>query len=159
MAKVVQPVQVRAVDAARGLLEVTNEHAFVDLSWLRPTWVVEVDGDEVASGELEPLDLAAGATTAIRVPLPELPLVTGQRAHLTLTFRSTADLPWAPAGHVVAWEQFEIASAPGPTGAPGPIATADARRPRSVARAVAGTDRQRDLRPAARGPLGPARPA
>ena len=55
MAKVVQPVQVRAVDAARGLLEVTNEHAFVDLSWLRPTWVVEVDGTEVASGEHETL--------------------------------------------------------------------------------------------------------
>jgi len=122
MAKVVQPVQVRAVDAARGLLEVTNEHAVVDLSWLRPTWVVEVDGTEVASGEHAPLDLAAGATAAIRLPLPELPpLVSGQRAHLTLTFRSTADLSWAPAGHVVAWEQFEIASAPGPTVAPGPI--------------------------------------
>ena len=28
----------------------TNEHAFVDLAWLQPSWVVHVDGDEVARG-------------------------------------------------------------------------------------------------------------
>ena len=65
-------------------------------------------------------------------------------------FATVADLPWAPAGHVVAWEQFEIAAAPGPAGAPGPVGgRATARRARADARAVAGTDRQRDLRPAA----------
>ena len=49
LAKVIQPVQIRALDAAHGVLEVTNEHAFVDLSWLQPSWVVHVDGDEVAT--------------------------------------------------------------------------------------------------------------
>ena len=39
----------RALDAARGVLEVTNEHAFVDLAWLQPSWVVHVDGEEVAA--------------------------------------------------------------------------------------------------------------
>ena len=160
MAKVVQPVQVRAVDAARGVLEVTNEHAFVDLSWLRPTWVVEVDGDRGRLGRARaarPRRRGRPRRSASRCPSCRSRPASGRTSRSR--FRTMADLPWAPAGHVVAWEQFEIASAPGPTCAPGPIATADARRPRSVARAVAGTDRQRDLRPAARGPLGPARPA
>lgn len=44
----------------------------------------------------------------------------GQAAHLTLTFRTIADLPWAPAGHEVAWEQLELARAPGAASAPPP---------------------------------------
>jgi beta-galactosidase len=122
LTKVIQPVQIRAVDRSNGVLEVRNEHAFVDLSWLQPSWIVEVDGDEVAAGELAPLDTAAGATSVVTIPVPELTLVAGQRAHLTLSFRTRGDLAWAPAGHEVAWEQFEIAAAPGPSHAPQPAA-------------------------------------
>ena len=80
LAKVIQPVQIRALDAAAGVLEVTNEHAFVDLSWLQPSWVVHVDGDEIASGELDPLDTAPGAASIVTIPLPALALTAGQRA-------------------------------------------------------------------------------
>jgi beta-galactosidase len=120
LAKVVQPVLIEPLDAGRGRLRVTNECAFVDLSWLLPTWSVDVDGTEVAAGELEPLDLAPGASAEITVPIPEgaAALEPGGRSHLTLSFRTTADLPWAPAGHVVAWEQVEVARAPGPGRAP-----------------------------------------
>ena len=119
LAKVLQPVQIRAVDAGRGVVEVTNEHAFVDLSWLRPTWQVAVDGDEVATGELSPLALPPGGSTTVTVRLPALDLAAGQRAHLTLSFVTAHDLPWAPAGHEVAWEQIEVAAVPGPSPAPG----------------------------------------
>ena len=128
LAKVVQPVLVRAVDAARGVLEVTNEHAFVDLGWLQPAWVVQVDGEEIARGELDPLRTAPGATSTVELPVPPVDLHEGQRAHLTVSFRTRTELPWAPAGHEVAWEQVEIASAPGPSRAPG----ATAAEPRSL---------------------------
>ncbi|MDQ1508936.1 MAG: beta-galactosidase [Actinomycetota bacterium] len=123
LTKVIQPVQVRTLDAAGGVLEVRNEHAFVDLSWLQPSWVAHVDGDEIAGDELEPLDTAPGAASVVTIPLPELALTAGQRAHLTLSFRTRADLAWVPAGHEVAWEQIEIGSAPGASRAPGPTAT------------------------------------
>ncbi|MGI8939713.1 MAG: sugar-binding domain-containing protein [Iamia sp.] len=55
LAKVVQPVRISAVDGARGVLSVHNEHDFVDLSWLDPTWEVAVDGDVVDAGALDPL--------------------------------------------------------------------------------------------------------
>jgi beta-galactosidase len=122
LAKVIQPVQIRTVDAARGILEVTNEHTFVDLSWLQPRWVVQVDGEDVASSDLEPMRIAPAETSVVTIPVPALALTAGQRAYLTLSFRTGADLPWAPAGHEVAWEQVEIASEPGVTRAPGPTA-------------------------------------
>ena len=119
LAKVIQPVQIRAIDAARGVLEVTNEHAFVDLAWLQPSWTVHVDGREVAAGEIEPLEAGPGESDRIEIPVPDLALDAGQRAHLALMFRTRFELPWAGAGHVVAWEQVEVASAPGPSRAPG----------------------------------------
>jgi beta-galactosidase len=120
LAKVVQPVRIDAVDAARGVLSVANEHAFVDLRWLEPSWALHVDGEEVATGRLDPLDLGPGDRTEVRVPLPVVDLEAGQRAHLTLSFRTREDLPWAPVGHEVAWEHVEVARAPGPSRAPGP---------------------------------------
>ena len=82
------------------------------------------------------------------IPLPALELTAGQRAHLTLSFRTRADLPWAPAGHEVAWEQFEIGAGPDASHAPGP-APADAEDARVAGaddHAVARADRQRDVR-------------
>jgi beta-galactosidase len=128
LAKVIQPVQVRALDAAAGALEVTNEHAFIDLAWLQPSWVVHVDGDEVARSDLEPLATAPGATSSLSIPIPPLALTAGRRAHLTVSWRTRAALPWAPAGHEVAWDQFEIAAEAGASRAPGSIAAS----PRTV---------------------------
>ncbi|HVX18484.1 MAG TPA: glycoside hydrolase family 2 TIM barrel-domain containing protein [Acidimicrobiales bacterium] len=119
LAKVVQPVQMEAIDAARGQVRVTNEHAFVDLSWLEPVWSLDVDGEPVTSGALEPLALGPGDHTRVELPVNVPDLAPGQLAHLTLTFRTLDDLPWAAAGHVVAWEQFEVGRAGGPAPARG----------------------------------------
>jgi len=121
LAAVVQPVQVVPVDPARGVLRVRNEHAFVDLAWLTPCWLVEVDGVAVGSGRLEPLSLPAGEGATVRVPMPAYDVDPGQAAHLTLSFETTEPLPWAPAGHVVAREQVELARAPGRALAPGRV--------------------------------------
>jgi beta-galactosidase len=121
LAAVIAPVRISAVDAGRGVLRVGNEHDFVDLSWLAPTWTVEVDGLERAAGSLEPLDLAPGRATEVHVPVPPLRLEPGERAHLTLQVATTDDRPWAPAGHVVARRQVLVAAAPGPTAAPAPV--------------------------------------
>ena len=121
LTKVIQPVRIRALDAPRGVLEVMNEHAFVDLAWLRPSWSVTVDGEEIGAGEIAPLDIAPGATGRVEVPVPTFELRAGQRAHLTLSFRTVTDLEWVPAGHEVAWEQVELGRAPGRSRAPGAV--------------------------------------
>jgi beta-galactosidase len=118
LAKVLQPVQVVPVDPARGVMRVTNEAGFTDLSTLQPRWVLHVDGSEVERGNLEPLALAPGATTTVAVPFGVPALRAGQSAHLTLSFVTRVDLPWAPAGHEVAWEQVKVARARGASRAP-----------------------------------------
>ena len=123
LAAIIAPIRIAAIDAGRGRLTVTNEHDFVDLSWLTPTWVVTVNGNEVAAGQLAPLDLAPGASAEAQIPLPALDLQPGERAHLMVTFSATAAQAWAPAGHVVAQHQVLCAVAPGPTSAPARVAT------------------------------------
>jgi beta-galactosidase len=72
----------------------------------------------IADGALAPLDLVPQSSTDLRVPVPALELDAGQRAHLTLTFATIEEQPWARAGHVVARRQFPMAVAPGPSVAP-----------------------------------------
>jgi beta-galactosidase len=99
LAKLIQPVQMRAVE---GGFEVHNEHFFVDLSHLTPSWSVTVEGAEVQAGELAPLSLAPGETTTVPIPFAPPSLQPGEIAHLTLSFRDSS-------GHEVAWEQTELA--------------------------------------------------
>jgi beta-galactosidase len=60
------------------------------------------------------------------VPPAALDLRAGQRAHLTLAFVTSDEVPWAPAGHPVARHQVLVAGAAGVSEAPGPVS---ARRP------------------------------
>ena len=50
------------------MIEVTNEHAFVDLAWLQPSWIVHVDGEAVATARSTRSTLAPGASTAVEHP-------------------------------------------------------------------------------------------
>ncbi|WP_421119586.1 glycoside hydrolase family 2 TIM barrel-domain containing protein [Aquihabitans daechungensis] len=118
LAAVIAPVRIAAVDAARGVVRITNEHAFVDLAHLQPSWAVEVDGRAIDGGLLDRLDLGPGASAEVRVPVPPVELRAGERAHLTVAFTLVDDQPWAEAGHVVAREQLAMASGPGPSNAP-----------------------------------------
>jgi beta-galactosidase len=116
----VQPVQISAVDGGRGVLRFTNERSFTDLSDLVATWSLEVDGVVVASGGLDLPPVAPGTSVEVRVPLPASvpPLDPGQVAHLLVELALRADASWAPARHVVAWEQVEVMRAPGVAMAP-----------------------------------------
>lgn len=124
LAAVIAPVRITAIDAARGVVQITNEYDFVDLSALAPAWVVTVDGVVVADGTLDPLDLAPQTSVELGVPVPVVGLATGERAHLELMFSTTAATAWAPAGHVVAREQMLMSSAPGASTAPAATTTA-----------------------------------
>lgn len=118
LAACIAPVRMASPDAARGVVRITNEYDFLDLSHLQPSWAVEVDGLAIDGGTLDPLDLAPGATVDLRVPVPPVDLRAGERACLTVAFTLVADAPWADAGHLIAREQFPMAAAPGPSSAP-----------------------------------------
>jgi len=110
VAKVSQDVHVRGVtfDGNHARAEIYNERFFRDLADLAAEWELTENGFVVARGGLE-LPMIEPQQTAT-VDLGTLPLVrrTAAEYHVRLIFRTRATTPWAPAGHVVAWDQVAV---------------------------------------------------
>jgi beta-galactosidase len=116
--KLFQPVTVQAVDLAAGRVAITNRHDFVTLEHLRGTWELAVDGEVVQTGALPLLRTPPGVTEPLHLPYRRPPLAPGAECFLTLRCALAAATAWAPAGHVVAWEQFQLPWTPEPAVAP-----------------------------------------
>jgi beta-galactosidase len=124
--KLGQPVRARALDLARGRLELESRRDFLDLSDLRARFVVTVDGRAVQRGRVPLPRVAPGARVALRLPLRRPRLAPGEEAHLTLHFETARACAWAPAGFEVACEQLAL-----PARAPRPPALRPAGRVRA----------------------------
>jgi beta-galactosidase len=103
---VIAPVRLAVQD---GEVVVSNLHDFADTAQLRFLWTHEVEGVPVESGELEASPV--GPHETIRMPAPAL---TRADAESWLTVRAVLahDMPWAPAGHEIAFAQRQITPAP-----------------------------------------------
>ncbi len=113
--KVMQPVDIEAVDLMVGQVKVTNKHHFADLGYLTPTWTLTADGEVLQEGRLAALTTAPRESEVVTLPL-ELPEPMPNTEYwLNLSFSLTEDTAWAEAGHEVAWEQFAL-----PLGRPQP---------------------------------------
>lgn len=104
------------VDLAQGRIKVKNWYHFLNAKDIATgTWTVKAGGSVMASGKLPELDLAPGAEKEFALPLPKLQPQAGVEYWLDLSFTLKTAQKWAPAGHEVAWEQFQLpASAPAP---------------------------------------------
>jgi beta-galactosidase len=112
--KVYQPVAIRAVDLARGIIEVENRHAFTSLASLSGEWSVLADGVVVAAGDLPVLDVEPFGTRRVSLDLPDLRPAPGVEHVLTVRFRTREAAPLVPAGHEIAWDQFRNLGPPWP---------------------------------------------
>ena len=111
-----------AVAAARvGRLTLVNRGDFRDLSWLRGTWEVSVDGEAVAGGELPLPPVAPGASAEVAIPGFRLPEAGGGERWLTLRFLTAEASAWAPAGYEMGWAQVSLDTAPGIEAAPAAV--------------------------------------
>lgn len=106
--KVYQPVRVRAVDGGR--IAVENRRAFTDLSDLSGEWELSADGTRAASGPLPRLSTPPGGSEVVALELPAV-AAPGAEVLLTVRFRTREDAPLVPAGHEVAWDQFQVRQA------------------------------------------------
>ena len=121
------PVTFLSGDLARHEILVWNKHHALDLAHLDLEWELTLDGQPQATGRQPMPDTAPDAKTAAALPVPPpapahptlpschlsvLPSVpfdapTPER-FLNLRAVLNRDLPWAAAGHVVAWNQFVL---------------------------------------------------
>jgi len=107
--KAYQPIQMRAVDAAKGQIEVRNWNDFLPAeAWLAADWQVVSDGRVLQSGTVEGLSVAPRESRTIALPVKALAPEPGAEYWLEVRFRLKAATPWGDAGHEVAWEQFAL---------------------------------------------------
>ncbi|HEX4901620.1 MAG TPA: glycoside hydrolase family 2 TIM barrel-domain containing protein [Acidimicrobiales bacterium] len=120
------PVRFRASDLKRGRVVVVNMQDWRDVSGFGGEWDVRVDGAVVGSGTFELPELPGGFEATVEIDLPTVDVPPGAEAHLDLRCVLTEEVPWAPRGHRVAWQQFALPEskqhrATGSTGASGGV--------------------------------------
>ncbi len=103
-----QSITVEPLDLAAGKLRIHNKYLFRDLSFVRGSWVLEENGEAIQRGVLPELSVPAGATKEITLGLTQPRLAPGAEYFLTVSFALAHDAPWAEAGHVLAWDQFQM---------------------------------------------------
>jgi beta-galactosidase len=106
--KVYQRIHVTSVDVRAGRFTVENEYDFRRLDFVEGSWILTCDGRTVQQGKLPKLTLAPRQKQEIEIPLGRPEPTAGAEYWLTVTFALAADASWAPRGHVVAWDQFQI---------------------------------------------------
>ena len=107
MKKSTQPLSFSLLDAEQGTVEVWNRSSFLNASVYETSWTLTADDEVIASGML-PLDVAPGERKVIRIPVPHPQAVPGKEYRLNITSVLAKDEIWAPKGHEVSWDQFEL---------------------------------------------------
>jgi beta-galactosidase len=96
------------VDLTTGTVELYNEFNFTNLNHYDLVWEVSMDGETEQSGLLTGIDLEPGQRRTIIIPYQSIAPVPGAEYHLTLRLRQKKASALIPAGHELAWEQFEL---------------------------------------------------
>ena len=115
--KVIEPLRIGPGEQA-GTVAIENRYDFSDTSHLRFTWSLEIEGNDVAEGELEVPSLAPGERVAVPVPLPPLEAALTRRPDerwLTVRAELASDTLWARKGHLIAWSQVALPTPVAPT--------------------------------------------
>ncbi|WP_121356210.1 glycoside hydrolase family 2 TIM barrel-domain containing protein [Flavisolibacter nicotianae] len=106
--RVYQGAQGELIDAAKGLVRITNRHATKSLGAYDVRLIIREDGNAVVTRMLPRINLAAGKDTVISLS-PYLPKLKAGAEYLAdLHFLLSQDEPWAPKGFEVASNQFAL---------------------------------------------------
>lgn len=119
-----QNIWVKAIDLEKGLFEVYNENAFVNLDQYEATWILMAGGHSMRRS-LGRLDVPPQSKKQITIPLEAIfsdasysddairnllnaSSFTGGELVVRFQFCQPEVTNWAPAGHCVAWDEFII---------------------------------------------------
>jgi beta-galactosidase len=109
--KVYQPALLEPRDLTPGktTIRITNRHHHTNLSALEARWYVHCDGEIVQEGKLPDLNIRPGADPEVPVPVAAISSPRpGADYWLRVSLHTKEKSAWAPAGHEVAWEQFQL---------------------------------------------------
>lgn len=106
--QVYQPIGFDVLDAATGLVRVTNRQQWLGLSMYQCSWTLASAGREVQAGELTLPTIRPGASVDIELPYKVAALNAAAEHFVTIRAIRPARTRWAPAGHEVASTQFAV---------------------------------------------------
>jgi len=98
---------------AAGKIRIHNKYNFATLGFVRASWTLDENGKSVQSGEFPVEDVPPGESKEVTLDLKQPTPAPGSEYILTVSFKLAQDTPWAPAGHLVTWDQFEFPSTGG----------------------------------------------
>ena len=106
-----QPLDVGSFDERTGVYTLVNRYGFTNpRDRLAGEWILSEDGSEIARGRLSAPDVDAGREATFGLDVPMGRRRAGLEYHLLFEWRLAADAPYADAGHLVAWDQFQLGS-------------------------------------------------
>ncbi len=105
--KVYQYIKFKPVDIKSGKIEITNKYNFTNLDQFTISWELLADGMITEKGDLAPISLAPNETTELKIPFKSQ-LDSDKEYFINLYFALKEATIWAPAGHEIAREQFQV---------------------------------------------------
>ena len=111
LSKEYQHIDVKAVDARKGLFEIFNKYYFKDLSDYDVRWSVYENGKEIQSGLVNSGAIPARTKAQVSVPVPFDKLKNDSEYFVKVQFLLKVNMPWAEKGFVVAEEQMLLQEA------------------------------------------------
>ena len=113
-----RPVRVTAAGA--GKLRIENRQWFSDLSWLKASWEFRIDGAVMKTGILKLPPIPAEGSVIVPVPTTLDAVAPAfakfgsvyRTASIVVRFATAKEMPWAPQGHEVAWDEIVVLKAP-----------------------------------------------
>lgn len=112
--KVYAEIKTEAFDIQKGTYRVKNKFLFTDISSFVCRWVIEAEGEEIASGELDKFECAPLSETYITIPYDYTTLPEDKEVVLTISFFTKKKTLGLKSNYEIAWDQFILNSAPQP---------------------------------------------
>lgn len=104
--KVYQNFKAEPVDPLKGVVKITNENFFADLSGYELVWTLEANGAVIQQGKISH-DVGPRSSKVLTLPY-QLPAKDNNEYIVTLRLVTKSDNLWAEAGYVQAVEQFSV---------------------------------------------------
>ncbi|MGB4564406.1 MAG: glycoside hydrolase family 2 TIM barrel-domain containing protein, partial [Dethiobacteria bacterium] len=106
--KVYQEIQVLPVDLSRGRVRVINKYRFRPLDFVDLHWLITEDGAVIQEGRADLPPVPPQGDAQLTIPFQAPAVKEGAEYHLLLEFTLREKTPWAPAGFVIAWDQYPL---------------------------------------------------
>lgn len=106
--KVYQPISFKPITLSSNEFTIINRNDFTNLKQYQFCWELSADGDMIASGTIESIDVAPHQSAKISIAYPTIRPKPGTEYFLKLQAYTTKSTSLIEQGHQVAWEQFKL---------------------------------------------------